>query len=160
MRKIWIIPLVAILLAGCGKEKILETVSDVEDTPVVSAVRRIQLQLPEELSAPALQGGETGTLYLCDDYSVTVQTMEAGDLQRTIRNTTGMDKDDLQIIQTRQGDTKRYQWMWTAAGEQGHRLGRAVILDDGDYHYCMSVLRDAEESLIVWQDVFQSFSLI
>ena len=74
MKKLWIIPLLAILLAGCGKETMLETVTDVQDTPVVSAVRRIQLQLPAELSAPALQSEEEGTLYLCDDYSVTFDT--------------------------------------------------------------------------------------
>lgn len=162
MRKLWIIPLVAILLAGCGKETMLETVSDIEDTPVVSAVRRIQLQLPEELSAPALQSEETGTLYLCDDYSVTVQTMEAGDLQRTIRNTTGMEKDDLQIIQTRQGDAKRYQWMWTAVGEQGMQVGRACVLDDGAYHYVLTALADEDKAGKIqpqWKEIFTSFSL-
>lgn len=162
MRKLWIIPLLAILLTGCGKEKMLETVSDVQDTPVVSIARRIQLHLPEELSAPALQGEETGTLYLCDDYSVTVQTMEAGDLQRTIRNATGMQKNDLQIIQTRQGDTKRYQWVWTAAGEQGMQVGRACVLDDGAYHYVLTALADENKAGAVqpqWKEIFASFSL-
>ena len=109
MKKLWVIPLIALLFAGCGKQPTMESITDVPDTPVVSTVQRIQLQLPPELSAPALQG-EEGALYLCDDYSVTVQTVEAGDLQRTIRNATGMDKEKLQIVQTRQGDTKRYQW--------------------------------------------------
>ena len=162
MKKLWIIPLVAILLAGCGKEKILETVSDVQDTPVVATQRRIQLHLPEELSAPVLQSEETGTLYLCDDYSVTVQTMEAGDLQRTIRNSTGMEKEDLQIIQTRQGNAKRYQWVWTAVGEQGMQVGRTCVLDDGAYHYVLTALVDEDKAEKVqpqWKEIFTSFSL-
>ena len=162
MKKLWIIPLLAMLLAGCGKETMLETVTDVQDTPVVSAVRRIQLQLPAELSAPALQSEEEGTLYLCDDYSVTVQTMEAGDLQRTIRNTTGMNKDDLQILQTRHGDTKRYQWTWTTAGEQGMQVGRACVLDDGAYHYVLTALADEDKAGEVqpqWREIFTFFSL-
>ena len=162
MRKLWIIPLLAILLAGCGKETALETVSDIEDTPVISTQRRIQHHLPEELSAPVLQSEETGTLYLCDDYSVTVQIMEAGDLQRTIRNASGMEKDDLQIIQTRQGNAKRYQWIWTAASEQGMQVGRGCVLDDGAYHYVLTALTDEDKAGKVqpqWREIFTSFSL-
>ena len=140
----------------------METVSDVQDAPVISAVQRIQLQLPEELSAPVLQNEEAGTLYICDDYSVTVQTMEAGDLDRTIRNATGMQKDDLQIMQTRQADTKRYQWTWTVAGEQGMQVGRACVLDDGAYHYVLTALVDeakAGDVQLQWKEIFNSFSL-
>ena len=47
--------------------------------------------------------------------------------------------------------------------EKGDMLGRGVILDDGSYHYCMSVLRSADgtkKSRIVWSDVFGSFGLL
>lgn len=162
MKKLWVIPLIALLLAGCGKKQTLETITDVEDTPVVAAVQRIQLQLPPELSAPALQEETTGTLYLCDDYSVTVQTVESGDLQRTIRETTGMDKENLQIIQTRQGDTKRYQWVWTTNGENGAQVGRGCILDDGAYHYVLTAMADegvAEKVRPQWKEIFTSFTL-
>ena len=161
MKKLWVIPLIALFLAGCGKKQTMETISDVPDTPVVSAVRRIQMQLPPELSAPTLQG-EEGALYLCDDYSVTVQTVEAGDLQRTIRNATGMDKENLQIVQTRQGDTKRYQWVWSSTGENGVQVGRGCILDDGAYHYVLTALTDenvAEKVQSQWKEIFASFTL-
>ncbi len=162
MKKLWVIPLVALLLAGCGKKQTLETITDVEDTPVVSAVQRIQVQLPPELSAPALQGEETGSLYLCDDYSVVLQTMDSGDLQRTIRNATGMDKENLQIIQTRQNGIKRYQWVWSTTGENGTQVGRGCILDDGAYHYVLTALTDednAEKVQSQWKEIFTSFTL-
>ena len=72
MKKLWVIPILALLLTGCGSEKNLETLSDVEEAPVVATMQRVLLQLPEELSAPVLQSEKTGTLYICDDYSVTV----------------------------------------------------------------------------------------
>ena len=65
--------------------------------------------------------------------------------------------------ETAQDGAKRYDFVWASAGENGDQLGRAVILDDGNYHYCLSVLRDAdttEKSQIVWRDVFDSFKLI
>ena len=161
MKKLWVIPLLALLLVGCGKKQTLETISDVPDTPVVSTVQRIQMYLPPELSAPALQE-ETGTLYLCDDYSVTVQTVEAGDLQRTLRTVTGMDKENLQIVQTRQGDTKRYQWVWSATGENGVQVGRGCILDDGAYHYVLTAMADEnkiEKVQSQWKEIFASFTL-
>lgn len=162
MKKLWVIPLIALLFAGCGKKQTLETITDVQDTPVVSTVQRIQVQLPPELSTPALQGETTGTLYLCDDYSVTVQTVESGDLRRTIRDATGMDKESLQIIQTRQGATKRYQWVWTANGENGAQVGRGCVLDDGAYHYVLTALADetaAEKVQPQWKEIFASFTL-
>lgn len=162
MKKLWVIPLIALLLAGCGKKQVLETITDVPDAPVVSAVQRIQVQLPPELSSPTLEGENTGTLYLCDDYSVMVQTHESGDLQRTIRDTTGMNKENLQIIQTRQGDVKRYQWVWSTTGENGVQVGRACVLDDGSYHYVLTALTDegkAEKVQSQWKEIFASFTL-
>ena len=162
MKKLWVIPLIALLFAGCGNKTALETVSDVEDVAVVVAAQRIQIQLPPELSSPTMESEESGTLYLCDDYSVTVQVAESGDLQKTIRETTGMDKDNLQIIQTKQGDIKRYQWVWTTTGEEGTQIGRTCLLDDGAYHYVLTALVDetkAEKVQSQWKEIFNSFSL-
>lgn len=162
MRKFWVIPFVVMFLAGCGKNTTLETVTDVQATPVIAAVQRIQVQLPPEMSAPALQGDQSGTLYLCDDYSVTLQTVEAGDLEKTIRNATGMNKKELQIQQTRKADAKCYQWVWTANAETGIQVGRGCILDDGVYHYVLTALADEEvagQVQPVWREIFASFSL-
>jgi hypothetical protein len=151
--------LFVILLSGCKAEETLETVSDEWIVPVMAQPREVSVRMPEDLVLPVLEQ-EGRQLYMGPNYEIMLETMAAGDLQATIRNLSGYEQEQLTILETDQGEWNRYEFVWTAAGEQGHRLGRAVILDDGDYHYCMSVLRDAEESLIVWQDVFQSFSLI
>ena len=162
MKKLWIIPLLALLLAGCGGKPVRETVSDVPVVPVISVARRILIQLPAELSAPTLQSEETGALYICDDYSVTIHTVEAGDLNRTIRETTGMERETLQIIETQQDGVKKYQWVWAVGGENGAQVGRGCILDDGAYHYILTAIADegtigrVQES---WQTIFRSFRL-
>lgn len=162
MKKLWVIPILALLLAGCGNEKALETISDMEDAPVVAAEQRVLLQLPEELSAPVLQSEKTGTLYICDDYSVTVQTVSAGDIDKTIRNATGMNREDLQIMQTQENGVKRYRWVWATGGENGVQVGRGCILDDGTYHYVLTALADEKASSRVqpaWKEIFGSFRL-
>ena len=162
MKKLWVIPLVVFLLAGCGKKENLETMSDVPVAPVAAMEQRIQLQLPPELSAPALESETAGKLYLCDDYSVTVQTVSAGDLDKTIRNATGIGREELQILQTRQGNAKRYQWVWSANGETGTQVGRGCVLDDGTYHYVLTAMADEEMAGKVseqWREIFTSFSL-
>ena len=159
MKRWGYICLFVILLSGCKAEETLETVSDEWIVPVMAQPREISVRMPEDLVLPVLEQ-EGRQLYMGPNYEIMLETMAAGDLQATIRNLSGYEQEQLTILETDQGEWNRYEFVWTAAGEQGHRLGRAVILDDGDYHYCMSVLRDAEESLIVWQDVFQSFSLI
>ena len=159
MKRWGCICLFVILLSGCKAEETLETVSDEWIVPVMAQPREISVRMPEDLVLPVLEQ-EGRQLYMGPNYEIMLETMAAGDLQATIRNLSGYEQEQLTILETDQGEWNRYEFVWTAAGEQGHRLGRAVILDDGDYHYCMSVLRNAEESLIVWQDVFQSFSLI
>lgn len=162
MKKLWVIPILALLLAGCGGEKTMETISDEQETPVIATEQRILLQLPEELSAPVLQSEKTGTLYICDDYSVTVQTVAAGDLNKTIRNATGMDRENLQIMQTEEKGVKRYRWVWATGGESGIQVGKGCILDDGTYHYVLTALADEDAVSRVqpaWKEIFGSFRL-
>ena len=92
-----------------------------------------------------------------------MQTVSSGDLDATVQMLTGCARDRLTLVKTCQNDLDRYDFVWTCAGEKGDMLGRGVILDDGSYHYCMSVLRSADgtkKSRIVWSDVFGSFNLL
>ena len=74
----------------------------------------------------------------------------------------GRKPEELTVMETERDGVRRYEFVWAAAGEQGDRLGRSVILDDGNYHYTLTILRDAglaKNSQIIWNDVFRSFSL-
>ena len=156
-KMVWLI-LMATLMAGCTGEETMETVNDEWAVPVMAQPREISVRLPDNAVAPVLEQ-EGRRLFMGQDYEIMLETMDSGDLNATIRSLSGYEKDQLTVLQTQQDSAKRYDFVWTAAGEKGDRLGRAVILDDGDYHYCMSVLRDTGDTSVAWKDVFQSFSL-
>ncbi len=162
MKKICLILLITVLLTGCRGKGAMETVSDVPYTPVIANLKRIQLQLPPELSTPVLENEDSGSLYICDTYSVTVQTAPSGDLKKTIQDATGIDQGKLDVLQTRRGDAKCYQWVWTANSETGTQIGRACVLDDGAYHYILTAVADENNGREVqhkWREIFASFSL-
>ena len=157
-RWLWMMVL-AVLLCGCKAEETLETVSDEWMVPAMAQPREISVRLPENTVLPVMEQ-DGRKLYMGQDYEIMVETLASGDLNDTIRTISGFEKDQLTVLETCQAGTDRYDFVWTTAGERGERLGRAVILDDGNYHYCMTALRDAEESIVVWQDVFSSFALV
>lgn len=160
MKKLVVGLLAALMLSACGAKETLETVAD-EIQPVSAEPRQIDVRLPDDAVAPVLESGSE-QVYLCEDYELVVETRAGGDLGGTITALTGFDPEELTVIHTRHSGTDRYDFVWVSAGEEGPRLGRAAVLDDGAFHYCLSVLRDGEnprKSQVVWQDVFSSFSL-
>lgn len=161
MRKWVLLGLLALLLTGCGAEETFETVADEQVLPAMAQPMEIMVNLPGETAMPAMES-DNGRSYLAGDYEIHIQTLEAGDLNRTVKALSGFEKDALTVMETDQDGMRRYEFVWCCTGEEGDRLGRAVILDDGSYHYTMTVLRNAdttEHSQIVWADVFASFSL-
>lgn len=161
VKKCWILLMLALLLTGCGAEETFETVADELVQPVMAQPGRITVELPDGVVAPTMES-DSGTLYLSQDYEIMIQTMEGGDLAATIQGVSGYAMEELTVMQTEQDGLDRYEFVWASAGEAGDRLGRAVILDDGSYHYVMAVLRDAESTentQIVWSAVFGSFAV-
>lgn len=156
---IWI--LLSMLLTGCGAEETFETIADEAVLPVMAQPRQITVQLPEDAVAPVLES-EGEQVYVCEDYEIIIETLSSGDVSGTIRTLTGYAREDLTVMETQWQEISRYEFVWAAAGESGERLGRGVILDDGQYHYCMTLLRDAQgkDSQIVWEQVFSSFDLV
>ena len=162
MKKILILCLLALGLTGCAAEETFETISDEIVQQVMAQPREIAVSLPGETAIPTMEG-DTGRMYLASDYEIYIQTLEGGDLNATIQTVSGYGAEDLTIMATEQDGVKRYEFVWACAGENGDRLGRGVVLDDGSYHYVMTVLRDensTENIQIVWNDVFSSFALV
>ena len=109
-----------------------------------------------------LEAAGTGTLYLCDGYSVAVQTLPAGNLDATVREVTGYGRDKVQLWQQKEGEHSRYNCVWASAGEGGDQMCKATILDDGNYHYVLSVMAAAEDAgdlAETWQQLMDSFSI-
>jgi len=162
MRKEWMLLPVALLLTGCASSETFETVSDEMLQPVVSQTREITVALPDSALTTVMEAEDGGKLYLCDGYTMTVQTLEGGNLDRTVRSLCGYDSKGVTVMQTMDGLWKRYEWVWVSAGEGGETLGKAAVLDDGVRHYCLTVMADPQEVTVLepeWEAVFASFAI-
>lgn len=160
MKKWWLLLMICAMLSGCGAEETFETVSD-EILEVAAVQRQILVELPPEAAAPASES-DAGTIYICDGYEIMLQTLTGGDLDATLRAVSGYGREELTVVESRQGDYKRYDLVWACAGEEGERIGRGAVLDDGSYHYVLCVLSDADrvqEYEEVWSALFSSYSL-
>ena len=154
--------LVIVLLFGCSAQTTMETILDVDDYPVISQLRKLEIELPKEASVSTLQSEDGGRLYLCDDYTITVQTLDGGDLSRTLRQLTGFTKDNLTVMETEVDGIKRCSCVWSAAGEGGDYVGRALVLDDGKNHYTVSVMAEFSQAgnlSAKWKELFDSVKL-
>lgn len=161
MKRVWLLLILGIFLCGCGAQETVETIADEWVVPVMAQPKSVRLVVPGEASVCTMES-DTGRLYIGDCYEIAVQTLTAGDLDATLHSLTGFSGEELTLLRTMDSGAKRYEFVWTAAGEKGDRLGRGIILDDGDYHYCLTVLRDAElpkDCQVVWSEIYQSFGL-
>ena len=161
MKKCICFLLILVSFTGCGSEPTFETVADEWVQSVAAPMRQITVELPEEAAIPVSES-EYGSLYQCDGYEIAVQTLESGDLEATLRTVTGYSREDLTVLETRMDEIRRYDLVWSCLGEQGEQVGRACVLDDGNYHYVLTVLAEADraaelENLI--SELFASYSL-
>ena len=162
MLKKWMtIGICAILLTGCTAPT-FETLGDIPHQQVVAPVpQKVVLTLPEG-AVKSVWSGEEDTMYLCDDYTVHLQTMDSGDLKESIRSLSGFDPDDLTLVKSTCGDHDRYEWVWTAVGEGGDVICRCALLDDGKFHYALTVSASATAAGTLteeWTDIISTFCL-
>ena len=160
MKKWMVLLIICALLSGCRAEETFETLAD-EIFAVEAVPRQVIMDMPPEAAAPASES-EEGKIYICDGYEITVQTLEGGDLDATLRAISGYDREKLTVMESQQGDWKRYDLVWACAGEEGERIGRGAVLDDGNFHYALCVLSDSdriEDYEQVWEALFASYTL-
>ena len=161
MKKCILFLLFSVFLTGCGSEATFETVADEWVQSAAAPVRQVLVTLPEEAAVPVSEN-ENGQLYQCDGYEIALQTLESGNLDATLRAVTGHSREDLTVMETEPDNLRRYDLVWSCLGEEGEQVGRACILDDGNYHYVLSVLWEADRAAeleTVISDLFRSYSL-
>ena len=154
--------LVLMLLAGCSQPKDFETMSDSFTEPEMPQPCQVTWELPEDAAKAVLENASAGALYLCEGYCVALQTLPAGNLDATLREVTGYGAEKVQLWEKKEGDISRYCCVWASAGEGGDQMGKATILDDGNYHYVLSVMAAAEnagELADTWQQLMDSFNI-
>lgn len=161
MKKCWIWLSVFLLLSGCGNQEVFEQMDDVYQAAAPQAAV-VSLEIPEDAAVPAIGSGPNHAIYFCDGYTMTVQTLIGGDLNRTLKELTGFPQEMLTVLQTRDGELRRYEGTWTCVGEGGDQVGRLVLLDDGAYHYAVTVIAPAElisQLRLTWDTLFDSVTL-
>lgn len=162
MKSVWMIVVLSLALCGCGSVQTFETLGQVEhEAGEQPAVGQIYLTLPQEAAA-LVPSQEGGTLYDCGKYTLSLQTLPAGDIAGTVRSVCGFASDKLTVLR-RDADGKQcYEWVWTAAGEGGDVMCRAMVLDDGAYHYCLCAMAQADSAGVLqeqWAQVFATFAV-
>ena len=143
MRRLCLVVVCMLALSGCGAVETMETISDDVVVPVMKEAAQVQLVLPDLDDTQVIEDGIGGRIYLCDGYSVTVQTLDGGDLYGTLESVSGFDADKLTVLKTERSSYSEARCAWSAVGEGENIICRAVILDDGCYHYAVTVMADA-----------------
>ena len=140
-----------LLLTGCAAPETVQPLSGGETPPM-----QVMLKLPEEAAAPVL--GEAGRqLYDLKDYEIQVQFCHS--LREALVQTTGLPPERLTVL-SREKD--RYETVWCSTGEGKEKIGRAVILEQDGWFYCVSMLADAEAAhdlLPEWQKTAASMTI-
>lgn len=162
MKVCCILLVTVLLLTGCQGAMPSETVSDELLIAVDAPMAEVVVALPENAAEQTMVGENGDRLYFCDGYSLCVQTLKGGDLSASLRSLCGYGPEKISPVKTVSGDLKRYDWVWVSTSEDGDQMCRAVLLDDGAYHYCVSVMADAAQAGALeeqWNSVFDSVSL-
>ena len=162
MKRIMIILVLLMLFSGCAAQSTYETVNDEIEILPTPEMRQTFVELPPEAASPTIESGSE-RLYMCGSYEIRIQTMEGGDFASTAKAVCGYEPDSLTVLQTRREGADCYEFVWACTGEEGDQVGRAAVLDDGNYHYVLSVIGsadDAWENYPLWLSMFQSFSLV
>ena len=160
MKKWLVMLLCTLLLTGCSQPETLETVDDAYVIPEIPEAQQVSFWLPEGASLTVSEG--TGELYVCDDFTALVQIFASGDLEATVRAVTGYEKDRLELLGWKTAQGQRWECAWASAGESGDQIARTLILDDGNYHYTLTLQAEAEkggELSDAWSEIFQTFEL-
>ncbi len=153
--------LCAVFLSACSTAETFETISDTIDEPNIAPMHLLVFTLPQEAAAPTVESGDA-RLYQCESYTISIETLPAGDLNATVETLSGYQADALTLMQTKRDGYPCYEFAWASAGENDDQVGRALVLDDGAYHYTICVLGDAAtaaQNRIRWEELFQSASL-
>ena len=159
MRKMIVVLISVLILAGCGSTQTLETIADEPVLAASTQQREVKVELPDD-AAVMTMSCDNKTIYLCGGYEICFEVLDAVDLDRTIKQVTGFHEEYLTVLKTGYEGFSKHEMVWSSAGETGDYLGRAVVLDDGDHHYVLSALAPADMVQNLegqWEEMFASF---
>lgn len=150
-----------VLLSGCSGADTLEVMYDSYESALVAAPAMVHLDFSEDHTFTVTQG-EGWYTYTGENYEIIMQTCMSGDLNQTFQQITGYAMERLTVMEIPSTDADRYVCAWSTVSEEGELVGRCTVIDDGVYHYCLSVLVDAKTAGEYREDIdaiFATYSL-
>lgn len=142
MKKLVWLLLLMICCAGCANttDPVMETVSDEIVEPVAAEPKPMAVWLPDGAAAQTMADGEVGECYTWGACELSIRTLDGGDIRATLKALTGLDPERLTVMEYERDGLQLYQTVWSMTGEEGVSLGRCMVADDGNYHYCISLV--------------------
>lgn len=163
MKKICILLLLGVLLTGCKERGEMETVMDQVLIPERPAAQQMSFYIPDDAAAEVFATEGSRQIYFCEDFVLTSEIRESGDLHKTMEEITGFEYDQLSVMETKKQNITRYDCVWTVMGENGEEVGRCAVLDDGGYHYILTAFAPSDKAGeltdSIWNDMFSSYCL-
>ena len=140
MSKIVFLLLLMMCLTGCMRQErpVMETVDDELVAQIAAEPKPMAVWLPDGAAKQTLAGA--GECYTWGECELRLQTMTSGDIRTTLEQLTGLSPDRLTVMEYEREGLQLYQTVWSSAGEEGITMGRCMVADDGEYHYCLSLL--------------------
>ena len=152
MKKLVFLLVLMMVLSGCGREKpVMETVTDEIAEQTAAEPKPMAVWLPDGAAKQTMAG--EGECYTWGECELRLQTMTSGDIRATLEQLTGLSPDRLTVMEYEREGLQLYQTVWSSAGEEGITMGRCMVADDGDYHYCLSLI--APENAATAEDFAQ-----
>lgn len=140
MSKIVFLLLLMMCLTGCMRQErpVMETVDDELVAQIAAEPKPMAVWLPDGAAKQTMAGA--GECYTWGECELRLQTMTSGDIRTTLEQLTGLSPDRLTVMEYEREGLQLYQTVWSSAGEEGITMGRCMVADDGEYHYCLSLL--------------------
>lgn len=141
MKKLVCLMVLMMILSGCVNmtEPVYETIQDEIADPVAAEPKPISVWLPDDAAAQTMANGEMGECYSWGECELRIETLTGGDIRATLQKLSGLSPDNLTVMEYERDGLQIYQTVWSATGEEGITLGRCMVADDGNYHYCISL---------------------
>ena len=135
MKKLVFLLVLVMVLSACGRETpVMETVTDEIAEQTAAEPKPMAVWLPDGAAKQTMAGAGEGYTWL------RLQTMTSGDIRATLEQLTGLSSDRLTVMEYEREGLQLYQTVWSSASEEGITMGRCMVADDGDYHYCLSLI--------------------